>query len=207
MGPLICRISRRSGRLAPWIRRRRRRHVLGLIQYSLGGRYLGTAGELRPESQSPAARAGATRALVRALEAVVGLGLILWVLQAIGAVHLTLVGFVASAGVFIVSLAAAYLLYVVMFGGLTTAEKSASASSPCASRCGVFLVGVRAAGSSMNLFADRWDRSRLWRVGDAGKLAASVNGLFIIPARSAVQRALSLARAAIRQSPRKWASA
>ncbi len=34
--------------------------VLGLIQYSLGGRHLGTAGELRPEAQSPAARSAAT---------------------------------------------------------------------------------------------------------------------------------------------------
>ncbi len=41
--------------------------VLGLIQYSLGGRHLGTAGELRPESQSPAARARPARSLLRAV--------------------------------------------------------------------------------------------------------------------------------------------
>ena len=79
--------------------------VLGLIQYSLGGRHLGTAGELRPEMQVPAKRAAATRALLRTLEGVVGLVLIAAVLQAIGAIRLSLVGFVDWTGLFIVSLA------------------------------------------------------------------------------------------------------
>src|SRR5688572_2563212 len=76
MGPLVCGYL---GEVIDW-------HlgfgaagvgmVLGLIQYSLGGRHLGTAGELRPEAKSPAARSSAKRALVRAIEAVVGAGLI-----------------------------------------------------------------------------------------------------------------------------------
>jgi POT family proton-dependent oligopeptide transporter len=155
--------------------------VLGLIQYSLGGRYLGTAGELRPESQSPAARAGAIRALVRAFEAIAGLGLILWALQAIGAVHLSLVGFVDSAGIFIVSLAAAYLLYVVIFGGLTTTEKKRiGVIAVCFLAAACFWSGFEQAGSSMNLFADRltdrvfggWEMPASW--------LQAVNGLFII---------------------------
>ena len=59
--------------------------VLGLIQYPLGGRHLGAAGELRPEMAAPARRSAATRALVRTLEGVVGLGLIAAALQSIGA--------------------------------------------------------------------------------------------------------------------------
>ena len=58
--------------------------VLGLIQYSLGGRHLGTAGELRPEVQAPAKRAAARRALLRTLEGVAGLMLIAATLQAMG---------------------------------------------------------------------------------------------------------------------------
>ena len=46
--------------------------VLGLIQYSLGGRHLGTAGELRPKRRSPASRSAAAPIALRALEAVVG---------------------------------------------------------------------------------------------------------------------------------------
>ena len=181
MGPLICGYL---GEMVDW-------HlgfgaagvgmVLGLIQYSLGGRYLGTAGELRPESQSPAARAGAIRALVRAFEAIAGLGLILWALQAIGAVHLSLVGFVDSAGIFIVSLAAAYLLYVVIFGGLTTTEKKRiGVIAVCFLAAACFWSGFEQAGSSMNLFADRltdrvfggWEMPASW--------LQAVNGLFII---------------------------
>jgi len=97
--------------------------VLGLIQYSLGGRHLGTAGELRPEVRAPEKRAGAKRALLTTLEAVVGFLLIVGTLQAMGAIRLSLVGFVDWTGLFIVSLAGFYLMYGVMFGGLTTVEK------------------------------------------------------------------------------------
>ncbi len=111
----------------------------------------------------------------------VGLALILWALQAIGAIHLTLVGFVDSAGVFIVSLAAAYLLYVVTFGGLTTVEKKRiGVIAVCFLAAACFWSGFEQAGSSMNLFAERltdrliggWEMPASW--------LQSVNGLFII---------------------------
>ena len=181
MGPLVCGYL---GEVIDW-------HlgfgaagvgmVLGLIQYSLGGRHLGTAGELRPESKSPAARSAASRSLVRATEALVGLGLILWGLQSIGAVRLTLITFVDWAGIFIVSLAAAYLLYVVTMGGLSTAEKKRiGVIAVCFLAAACFWSGFEQAGSSMNLFADRltdrvfggWEMPASW--------LQSVNGLFII---------------------------
>jgi proton-dependent oligopeptide transporter, POT family len=181
MGPLVCGYL---GEVIDW-------HlgfgaagvgmVLGLIQYSLGGRYLGNAGELRYESKSPATRSGAMRSLVRSLEAIVGLGLIVWALQSMGVVHLTLLGFVDWAGIFIVSLAAAYLLYVVTFGGLTTAEKKRiGVIAVCFLAAACFWSGFEQAGSSMNLFADRltdrliggWEMPASW--------LQSVNGLFII---------------------------
>src|SRR6187402_1418424 len=68
--------------------------VLGLIQYSLGTRRLGAAGELRPEMAVPARRTAATRALVRTVEGIVGIGLIAVALQSIGAIRLSLVAFV-----------------------------------------------------------------------------------------------------------------
>jgi POT family proton-dependent oligopeptide transporter len=181
MGPLVCGYL---GEVIDW-------HlgfgaagvgmVLGLIQYSLGGRHLGTAGELRPESKSPESRRAATRALVRAAEAVAGLLLILWALQNMGAIQLTLIGFVDWAGIFIVSLAAFYLLYVVMFGGLTAPEKKRiGVIAVCFLAAACFWSGFEQAGSSMNLFADRltdrliggWEMPASW--------LQSVNGLFII---------------------------
>src|SRR5687767_11550871 len=50
--------------------------ILGLIQYSLGGKHLGTAGELRTEVRLPEKRAAAKRALLTTLEGMVGLALI-----------------------------------------------------------------------------------------------------------------------------------
>ncbi len=155
--------------------------VLGLIQYSLGGRHLGAAGELRPEMAVPARRSAATRALVRTIEGIVGLGLIAAVLQSIGAIRLSLVGFVDWTGLFIVSLAGAYLLYVVLFGGLTTVEKKrVGVIAVCFLAAACFWSGFEQAGSSMNLFADRltdriisgWEMPASW--------LQSVNGVFII---------------------------
>ena len=155
--------------------------VLGLIQYSLGGRHLGAAGELRPEMAVPAQRSAATRTLVRTIEAVVGLGLIAAALQSIGAIHLSLVGFVDWTGLFIVSLAGSYLLYVVLFGGLTAVEKKrVGVIAVCFLAAACFWSGFEQAGSSMNLFADRltdriingWEMPASW--------LQSVNGVFII---------------------------
>jgi POT family proton-dependent oligopeptide transporter len=155
--------------------------VLGLIQYSLGGRHLGTAGELRPEIQTPAKRAAAKRALLTTLEAVVGLALIVGTLQAMGAIRLSLLGFVDWTGLFIVSLAGLYFLYVVLFGGLTTVEKKRiGVIAVCFLAAACFWSGFEQAGSSMNLFADRltdrlvggWEMPASW--------LQSVNGVFII---------------------------
>ena len=181
MGPLVCGYL---GEVIDW-------HlgfgaagvgmVLGLIQYSLGGRYLGTAGELRPEAKNPAARASAIRALLRALEAAAGIALILGALQAMGAVNLTLLSFVDWAGIFIVSLAAGYLLYVVLFGGLDTAEKKRiGVIAVCFLAAACFWSGFEQAGSSMSLFAERltdrviggWEMPASW--------LQSVNAIFII---------------------------
>ena len=155
--------------------------VLGLIQYSLGGRHLGTAGELRPEVRAPEKRAAAKRALLTTLEAAVGLALIVGTLQMMGAIRLSLVGFVDWAGLFIVSLAGFYLLYVVLFGGLTTVEKKrVGVIAACFLAAACFWSGFEQAGSSMNLFADRltdriingWEMPASW--------LQSVNSVFII---------------------------
>jgi POT family proton-dependent oligopeptide transporter len=155
--------------------------VLGLIQYSLGGRHLGTAGELRPEMQVAATRSAASHALLRSLEAVVGLAVIAAALQAIGAIQLSLVRFVDWTGLFIVSLAGFYLLYVVMFGGLTPIEKKrVGVIAVCFLAAACFWSGFEQAGSSMNLFAERltdrviggWEMPASW--------LQSVNGIFII---------------------------
>jgi POT family proton-dependent oligopeptide transporter len=155
--------------------------VLGLIQYQLGGKHLGTAGQLKGEAHSPEARARARRSLFRGIEGVVGLALILAALQAIGAIRVTLLGFVDSTGIFIVALAAAFLLYVTFFGGLTVVErKRIGVIAVCFLAAACFWSGFEQAGSSMNLFAERltdrmiggWEMPASW--------LQSVNALFIV---------------------------
>src|SRR5678816_840488 len=109
-------------------------------------------------------------------------------LQSVGAIHLRLLAVVDYTGVMIVAVAFAFLLYVVLFGGLTAIEKR---------RVGViavcFWAGYEQAGSSMNLFAERltdrmiggWEMPASW--------LQSVNALFIIlfaPVFSALRLAL-----------------
>ena len=155
--------------------------VLGLIQYSLGGSHLGRAGELKEDGQSSLSRSAIRRNLVRGIEAVVGIMLILTALDSAGAVHVTLVGFVDSAGVFIVGLAAVFLLYVFFFGGLTPVERRrVGVIAVCFTAAACFWSGFEQAGSSMNLFAERlvdrvvvgWEMPASW--------LQSVNSTFII---------------------------
>jgi POT family proton-dependent oligopeptide transporter len=154
--------------------------VLGLVQYSFGGKYLGTAGELK-EARSPHERARARRGLIRGVEALVGVLLVLTALQSIGAIHMTLVGFVDSTGFFIVGLAAIFLTYVAFFGGLSMAErKRVGVIAVCFLAAACFWSGFEQAGSSMNLFAERLTDRLIGRWEMPASWLQSVNSMFII---------------------------
>ena len=155
--------------------------VCGLIQYVLGGKHLGEAGELRSEARSPEARSKALRSLMVGVEALIGAALIVGALGAMGAINISLVGFVDSTGLLIVALATAFLVYVAFFGGLSLVERKrigVIAVLFLAAAC--FWSGFEQAGSSMNLFADRltdrvfggWEMPASW--------LQSVNPTFII---------------------------
>ncbi|MCM3880799.1 MAG: peptide MFS transporter [Vicinamibacterales bacterium] len=155
--------------------------VAGLVQYQLGARHLGPAGLLKEDGNALVARAVARRSLYRSLEAAIGLVLIVVVLQSIGAIHLSLLGFVDYTGVVIVAIAAAFLVYVAFFGGLTIVEKKrVGVIAVCFLAAACFWSGFEQAGSSMNLFADRltnrviggWEMPASW--------LQSVNSLFIM---------------------------
>jgi POT family proton-dependent oligopeptide transporter len=155
--------------------------ILGLVQYSLGGKYLGAAGEPKEHVTSVSSRAAARRTLLWGVEATVGVMLILAALQAIGVTRLTLVGFVDWTGIFIVMLAAVFFLFVVFFGGLTVVEKKrVGVIAVCFLAAACFWSGFEQAGSSMNLFAERltdriingWEMPASW--------LQSVNSMFII---------------------------
>jgi POT family proton-dependent oligopeptide transporter len=155
--------------------------VFGLIQYVLGGKHLGDAGELKGDARLPASRSKALRSLMVGVEALIGVALIVAVMRSVGAIDISLVGFVDSTGVMIVALAAVFLLYVVVVGDLTVVERKrvgVIAVLFLAAAC--FWSGFEQAGSSMNLFADRltdrmfgsWEMPASW--------LQSVNPTFII---------------------------
>ncbi len=155
--------------------------VFGLIQYVLGGKHLGDAGELKGDARSPAERSKALRSLMVGVEALIGVALIVAVMRSVGAIEISLVRFVDSTGIMIVALAAVFLLYVVLVGDLTVVERKrvgVIAVLFLAAAC--FWSGFEQAGSSMNLFADRltdrmfggWEMPASW--------LQSVNPTFII---------------------------
>jgi POT family proton-dependent oligopeptide transporter len=155
--------------------------VLGVVQYSYGAKFLGNAGELKGEAQTEAARKRAGRSLLRAVEAIVGVFLVLTALASVGAIHLTLLGVVDWTGIFIASLAAIFLLFVVLFGGLTLVEKKrvgVIAVTFLAAAC--FWSGFEQAGSSMNLFAHRLTNRMIGGWEMPASWLQSVNSLFII---------------------------
>jgi POT family proton-dependent oligopeptide transporter len=155
--------------------------ILGLIQYRLGARHLGTAGEVKADVETSGARREARRTLFRALEAVIGIVLIAAALQSVGAIHLTLLGVLDWTGVAILLLSTVFLMYVAFFSGLSIAErKRVGVIAACFIAAACFWSGFEQAGSSMNLFADRLtNRFFLGRELPASWLQ-SVNSLFII---------------------------
>lgn len=125
--------------------------VLGLIQFRLTRHHLGTAG------QPPADRGAATRRDWGLLWAAVVLAGALVGLVYAGVVPLNPIKVAQNTTVLLVGLAAAYFLWAFLFAGLTAAEKG---------RMGVIVLlfisaalfwgGYEQAGSSLNLFAERF---------------------------------------------------
>ena len=124
--------------------------VLGLVQYRLGARHLGTAGLPRPPAQDPVTRGKAVRGVL------IGVAILAAALFAGALANLSLETAARGTGVVIVSIVLLYFGSVLLSGGLTVAEKKRVvviflfflASS-------LFWAGYEQAGSSFNLFASR----------------------------------------------------
>ncbi|MFP5305810.1 MAG: peptide MFS transporter [Gammaproteobacteria bacterium] len=150
--------------------------VLGLIQYRLTGHYLGGAGA-EPQLGDPAGRRrgwiavwGATAALLlAAFAAMAGV----FTIDAVA---------VASAGVYvIVGAAAAFFIWVIGFGGLDSSERQRVGVIAVFFVCAaVFWSGFEQAGSSFNLFAERYTDRVMFGWEMPASWLQSVNSLFII---------------------------
>ena len=124
--------------------------TLGLLQYTFFGKYLGDAG-MHPDVGTPEVLARNRRALVVGLA-----GMAVLAVLVLGVFHLTIAQIAESAGYIILAIGLGYLAYIVLFGGLDTAEKKRVAVIGLLFlAAAVFWSGFEQAGSSLNLVAQQ----------------------------------------------------
>ena len=95
--------------------------VLGLIQYRMGDSYLLDAGKL--EEDALATKPAAVRGLLLGLAACAVLLAVGWFLDNSGTIDLSAERIAGGTGVFIVSIAILYFIYLMVLGGLAGDEK------------------------------------------------------------------------------------
>ena len=153
--------------------------VLGLVQYRLGGKYLGQAG-LRVGDDVPGARP-AIRRLAMGVVAVFGAIVLAAVLQVTGVLHLSLYGVAKGTGFFMLGLALLYFGSIIFFSKLSAAEKKRILVIFVFFMAAVlFWAGFEQAGSSMNLFAERMTQRVIFGWEMPASFLQSVNSIFII---------------------------
>jgi proton-dependent oligopeptide transporter, POT family len=136
--------------------------VLGLVQYVLGGKYLGDAG-LHP---SPAKSPAAARQLKQRTQWGGGIAAALLLLFAAGmytgAIPITAKQIADAAGVSLVGLTIAFFVWLFLSGEWTSAErKRLYAILALFLAATVFWSEFEQAGSTLNLFADRATRTSI----------------------------------------------
>ncbi len=155
--------------------------ILGLVQYKLGGKYLGDAGLRRAEPGSTGDDRKAVRRLLGGVAVVLGVLVLAIVLQAVGLLHLTLYGIARGTGFFMLGLAIVYFGSVLLFSGLTTAEKKKIVVIFVFFMAAVlFWAGFEQAGSSFNLFAVRLTNRMILGWEMPASFLQSVNSIFLI---------------------------
>jgi len=153
---------------------------LGLVQYRLGARHLGTAGQL-VRTHSPEERAQQRRSLMLGLGILGAIILIPAGLQLSGTAQVTVEGIRNVVGVVLL------LLPVVYFGALfLTGQWSKEERSRIVAiivfyvAAALFWASFEQAGSTLNLFADRFTDNRVFGIAFPSTWWQSVNSVFII---------------------------
>jgi len=157
--------------------------VAGLIQFKLTERYLGDAG-IEPKAKEAGQLAHQRGSGMGAIIiAVIVAGIVLGMHSA-GFIDLhltTVVGFVDSAGVLIIALAAWYFAYLLFAGGFDVEEKKRIlVIAVLFLGAAVFWSGFEQAGSSLNLFGKYFTDRTLFGWEAPASWLQSVNPIFII---------------------------
>ena len=151
--------------------------VLGVIQYALTQRSMGDIG-VRPSAPLPDAAARKAWAIIFGVVAVVAL---LFVIGVTGIVAYDPVTLAHGATGVIIGSAVAYFVYALFFAKLNGAEqKRVIAIAILLVACSLFWSGFEQAGSSLNLFGERFTDRDIFGFEMPASWLQSVNALFII---------------------------
>jgi POT family proton-dependent oligopeptide transporter len=152
--------------------------TLGLIQYALGGKYLGEAGLHPVPSENPAAQKRNLGIGIVGVAAALG---ILALLSITGAVRLTAEGISDSVGVLLIVLSVGVFAWLLGAGDWTPVEKKRFvAIGVLFLASALFWSAFEQAGSTLNLFADRSTDKNLFGYAYPSSWFQSINSLFII---------------------------
>jgi POT family proton-dependent oligopeptide transporter len=152
--------------------------TLGLIQYSLGGKYLGEAGLYPVPCDNPAAQKRNLGIGIIAGVAVLG---ILALLSVTGTVHLTAEGISDSVGVLLIVLSVGVFAWLLGAGDWTPVEKKRFlAIGVLFLASALFWSAFEQAGSTLNLFAERSTDKHLFGYAYPSSWFQAINSLFII---------------------------
>lgn len=153
--------------------------VLGLIQYKLTATSLDGVGDV-PDISTPEAKAEQSK-LARITTIITVVVTLLVALMFFGVIKIDASSIASASGIIIAIVAFAYLAYIIILGGLETSDrKKVIAVGIVFVFSAIFWSGFEQAGSTLNLFAERFtDRTVLgWEI-PAGWFQ-SVNSTFII---------------------------
>jgi proton-dependent oligopeptide transporter, POT family len=155
--------------------------ILGLIQYQLGGKYLGQAGLRRKAEVTAAGDRTAIRRLAMGVAVLFGVIVLAAILQIAGVIHLDIYQVAKGTGFFMLGLALVYFGAVIFLSKLSVAEKKRIAVIFVFFMAAVlFWAGFEQAGSSMNLFAERMTQRVILGWEMPASFLQSVNSIFII---------------------------
>ncbi|HZI92737.1 MAG TPA: peptide MFS transporter [Patescibacteria group bacterium] len=155
--------------------------TIGLIQYTLGGRRLGAAGLKPAVPLEPAAHALLRRRILLAAAAAVVVACLAAVVQAAGLIEISIESITSLVGYSLVVVPLLYFGYFFMNKQWSGMEKKRlGAIFLLFLFAALFWSAFEQAGSSLNLFAERFTRNEILGFAFPASWLQSVNSIFII---------------------------
>ena len=155
--------------------------TFGVIQYMLGGKYLGQAGVRDTSAAAVALQAKAKTTLFFILGAIVAVIALVGMLQSAGIVDVTAGGLSKTGGTVLLLLPIAYFVVIFAKGGWDPIErKRIIVVAVLFLFASLFWSAFEQAGSTLNLFADRLTNNFVFGLSFPSSWFQSVNSIFLI---------------------------